>query len=402
MSDYDVIVLGARVAGSPTAMLLARMGYRVLLVDRATFPSDTISTHLIHPPGMAALHRWGLADQVIATECPPVSAYRLDFGPLALAGAPRGLPGAPYAYAPRRFLLDKILIDAAAQAGAEIREGFSVETLIMEDGIVRGIRGHTREGARLNQERARMVVGADGTNSMVARSVGAARYNEIPALQAMYYSYWTGVPADGEFQTYVRDNRALVALPTNDDLTIVLVAWPIEEFEANKRDLEASYLNSFDADPTFAGRLRGATRESRIVGTRMDNFYRRSYGPGWALVGDAGYHKDACTAQGISDAFRDAELLTQALDDALSGRRPYGEALASYQHARDELTRPVYELTCDFASWEPPPPDQQELFAALSGNQEAMDDFMSMIAGTVPVQQFFDPANIERYLANVV
>src|SRR5688572_28832705 len=142
-TQYDAIVVGARAAGSPTAMLLAQKGYRVLVVDRATFPSDTMSTHIIHAPGMAALDRWGLAGQVSASGCPPVHTYRLDFGPLALAGKPRGLPGAPQAYAPRRIVLDQILVEAAAKAGAEVREGFSVETLITEDGNVRGIRGHS-------------------------------------------------------------------------------------------------------------------------------------------------------------------------------------------------------------------------------------------------------------------
>src|SRR5918996_1959221 len=124
MTDYDAIVVGARVAGSPSAMLLARKGYRVLLVDRDAFPSDTISTHLIHSPGMAALQRWGLADQVVASGCPPVPTYRVDFGPFAIVGQPRLAAGAPGTYGPRRIVLDQILVDAAAKAGAEIRESF--------------------------------------------------------------------------------------------------------------------------------------------------------------------------------------------------------------------------------------------------------------------------------------
>jgi len=397
MTEYDAIVVGARVAGSPTAMLLARKGYRVLLVDRATFPSDTMSTHLIHAPGMAALRRWGLADRVIASGCPPVPRYRLDFGPFALAGEPRGLPGAPVAHAPRRTMLDQILVEAAAQAGAEVRERFSVESLVVEDGVVRGIR-HVQNGRSI-EERARIVIGADGVNSIVARGVAAARYNEVPAIQAMYFSYWSDMPTDGEFQTYVRENRALVTVPTNDGLSVVLVAWPMAEFEANKHDLDATYLKSFEVDPAFAERISRATRESRLIGTHMDNFYRQSHGAGWALVGDAGYHKDAGTAQGISDAFRDSEALADALDDVFSGRRPYDDALSSYQQTRDELTGPMFEMTCQFASPEPPPPEEQELFAVLSGNQEATDDFMSVLAGTMPVQDFYDPANLERYMA---
>ena len=177
---YDVIVVGARCAGSPTAMLLARKGYRVLAVDRATFPSDTVSTHLVHPPGVAALDRWGLLDRLVVTGCPPIDTYATDFGPFTITGAP-GEGDAPVAYAPRRTVLDKILVDAAAEAGVEIRESFTVEGLVFEDGRAVGIRGHAK-GGRTVTERARVVVGADGRYSLVADAVGAKEYNEKPKL----------------------------------------------------------------------------------------------------------------------------------------------------------------------------------------------------------------------------
>ncbi|MGH2794975.1 MAG: NAD(P)/FAD-dependent oxidoreductase [Actinomycetota bacterium] len=396
MTEYDAIVVGARVAGSPTAMLLARKGYRVLLVDRSTFPSDIMSTHVIHPRGMDALHRWGLSDRLVATGCPPVTRYRLDFGPIAIVGAPRGFPGADHAYAPRRIVLDNLLVEAAAQAGAQVREGFSVDSLVVEDGIVRGIRGRTKGGTEV-VDHARVVIGADGVHSFVAEQTGASKYVVVPPTQAMYYSYWSGMPTDGEFQTYVRDDRAFVTVPTHDDLTVVLVGWPIDQFETNKADLESAYLRSFDRDDAFAQRVRSATRESRLVGTRMENFYRQSYGPGWALVGDAGYHKDANTAQGISDAFAEAESLADAMDDVFAERRTLDDALRAYQEGRDERTMPMFELTCQFASYEPPSEEDQALFGALAGNRDAMDDFMSMFAGSMPVQTFFDPANVGRY-----
>ena len=175
---YDAIVVGARCAGSPTAMLLARKGYRVLVVDRATFPSDTISTHLVHPPGVAALQRWGLLDQVVATGCPPIDTYVFDFGAFAIAGSP-GTADNPVAYAPRRTVLDKILVEAASDAGAEVREGFTVTDLLMEENRVTGIMGHGVKGKGKNDslvvERARVVVGADGIQSIVGRKVGAER-----------------------------------------------------------------------------------------------------------------------------------------------------------------------------------------------------------------------------------
>lgn len=397
MANYDAIVVGARVAGAPTAMLLARKGYRVLLVDRQSFPSDTISSHLIHTPGMAALQRWGLAQQVIGTNCPPVPTYRLDFGPFAIAAEPRVAAGA-VAYGPRRTVLDRILVEAAARAGAEVRESFAVEGLIVEGGVVRGIRGRATEGGAV-AERASIVIGADGVHSLVARAVGAAVYHGVPALEALYLAYWSNLPTDGEFQLYQRGDRGFGAVPTNDGLTVALVAWPIEEFEANRRDLLGNYLAAFEADPGFVERMRGATRETRVVGMAMDNFYRQSYGPGWALVGDAGYHKDAVTAQGITDAFCDAESLTEALDAVLSGRRSWDDALAAHQAARDERTMPMFELTCQLASFAPPSADEAALFAAVAADRQASEDFVSVLAGTMPVREFLDPANVGRYVA---
>src|SRR5438477_6788051 len=144
--SYDAIVVGARCAGAPTAMLLARKGYRVLVVDRASFPSDTVSTHVIHAPGMAALGRWGLRDRVVATGCPPIETYSFDFGPFTITGTPRAQDGISAAYAPRRTVLDKVLVDAAAQAGAEVRERFSVDEFVVEHGAVVGIRGRGTAG----------------------------------------------------------------------------------------------------------------------------------------------------------------------------------------------------------------------------------------------------------------
>jgi 2-polyprenyl-6-methoxyphenol hydroxylase-like FAD-dependent oxidoreductase len=396
MSGYDVIVIGARVAGAPTAMLLAQLGHRVLLVDRATFPSDTISTHLIHPPGMAALRRWGLDERVIAMGCPPVTTYRLDAGPFAIIGHPRGLATAPRAYAPRRLALDKVLVDAAADAGVDVREGFAVEGLEFADGAVSGIRGRTN--SRQQVERARFVVGADGVRSSVARAVKAEVVLEAPTYAVLYYAYWSGLPLDGEFNLYARGRRGFGTIATADGLTVVAVAWPMDEFEANRRDVLGNYLKAFETDPALADLVRAGQRESRVFGQTMPNVYRRSFGPGWALVGDAGYVKDATTAQGMSDAFLDAESLTAALDDALTGRRSFDAALADHERARDARTRPMFDFTLQFASFDPPSDDDAALFAAIASDPDASDDFASVMAGTMPVGGFFDPANLGRLL----
>ena len=151
--------------------------------------------------------------------------------------------------------------------------------------------------------------------------------------------------------------------------------------------------------PAFAERLRAANREARFVGMSVPNFFRKPYGPGWALVGDAGYTKDPVTALGICDAFYGAERCVQALDEWLSDSQPFEDAMAGYQQARDEHSLPLYGLTCDFAALEPPPPEMQILLAAIHGNSEGMDEFVSMMAGTLPVPEFFAPANVERLVA---
>ncbi len=309
---YDAIVVGARCAGAPTAMLLANDGYRVLLVDRASFPSDTLSTHVIHAPGVAALRRWGLLDAVTATGCPPIETYSFDFGPFTITGTPHAHDGGSAAYAPRRTVLDKILVDAARDAGAEVREGFSVDEIIVENGSVVGIRGRGEDGTTV-VERARVVIGADGRNSLVAKATRPDAYNEKPRLQWSYYTYWSDLPVDG-FEIYIRPDRGWAAASTNDGLTMLVVGWPFAEAQAYKADIEANYLKTLELAPEFAERVRAATREERFAGGATPNFFRRPFGPGWALVGDAGYNKDPITAQGISDAFRDAELCSTALE----------------------------------------------------------------------------------------
>jgi flavin-dependent dehydrogenase len=397
-NQCDVIVVGARCAGSSTATLLARYGYRVLAVDRSTFPSDTISTHLIHPPGVAALQRWGLLDRVIATGCPPIDTYAFDFGPFTLSGSP-GAPDFPVAYAPRRTVLDKLLVEAAAESGAEIREGFTVSELVIEDGAVVGIRGHGKNDRRTVSDHARVVIGADGLHSLVARLVGPEQYHEHPPLLCGYYSYWSGLPMGGRWEAYDRPDRAFAAWATNDDLTLVIAGWPYREFEANKKDLEGNYLQTLELAPLFAERLRRATRETRLVGAVVPNFFRKPYGPGWVLVGDAGYNKDFVTAQGIQDAFQDAELCATALHETFSGGRPFDAALGEYQSRRDERVLPMYKFTLEFAALEPPPPELRRLLAAVHGNHEAMDQFARVNAGVESPADFFAPDNVERILA---
>jgi len=393
---YDAIVVGARCAGSPTAMLLARQGRRVLVVDRTTFSSDTVSSHVVHPLAVKALARWGLLDRLTATGCPPIHTYGFDFGPFTIEGSP-GAADAPVAYCARRTVLDKLLVDAAAEAGAEIREGFTVDAVLFDDGAVSGIKGRSRTGEALS-ERAPIVIGADGRHSRVAECVGSERYNEKPPLLAPYYTYWSDLPVGGRFDTYIRPYRGFAVAPTHDGLTLTVGGWPYGEFEANKKDVERHFLQLFDLVPAFAERVRQARRVAPFAGMPVANFFRKPYGPGWALVGDAGYNRDPITAQGINDAFRDAELCAAAAGQALSGARSFDDAMREYQRVRDARVLPMYEFTCQLATLEPPPPEMQQLFGAIHGNQPAMDQFVQMNAGTISPADFLAQANVQAIM----
>lgn len=397
---YDAIVIGARCAGSPTAMLLARRGYRVLLLDRAAFPSDTTSTHYIHTPGVALLKRWGLLERLKATNCPPIRRLIFDFGPFALQGFAPDRDGITEGYCPRRTVLDKLLLDAAAEAGVEVRERFAVERLTRDGERVSGIQGRSSGGTTV-LETAGIVIGADGMRSLVAREAQAPEYNVIPPQTCFYLSYWSGVPAQ-DVEWYPREHAGhLVALfPTNDGMMCLAVVRRNDAFAEYRSNIEGCYLKGLELVPQLAERVRQGKREESYRGMGdLPNFFRKPYGPGWALVGDAGYHKDPITGQGITDAFHDAELVAGALDEGFSGGRELSHALADYEQQRNRRVMAMYAYTCQMAALQPPTREMQQLFAAMRGNQVEIEHFFGTFAGTVSIPEFFAPQNVARIIA---
>ncbi|MDP9161570.1 MAG: NAD(P)/FAD-dependent oxidoreductase [Acidobacteriota bacterium] len=395
---YDALVVGARCAGSATAFLLARKGYKVLLVDRASFPSDLpFSTHYIHQSGIAYLKRWGVLDRIVASNCPPITEFYFDFGSFALSGRPPVADGVKEAYAPRRKVLDAILVDAASASGVEVRTGFSVNELLSENGCVCGIRGREQGGSTI-VEKARIVIGADGMHSTVARLAGAQEYNVKPPPQGPYFSYWSGVQMRG-FEFYPGPYRGAFGWMTNNGLALIGVGFAAKDHPVVRVDIEGNYLRTIREDaPGLAERIQRGHREERFVGGVVPNYFRKPFGAGWALVGDAGYLKDPCTAEGITDAFHSADLLARALDSAFIGRQAFDEALAWYEQERNKAAFPLYEFTCQLGTLAPPTAEMQQLLYALKGNQEQTDRFFGVFAQTVSVPEFFAPENMQRIL----
>jgi 2-polyprenyl-6-methoxyphenol hydroxylase-like FAD-dependent oxidoreductase len=224
-------------------------------------------------------------------------------------------------------------------------------------------------------------------------------YNTAPSGTCGYYTYWDGVPIDS-LEFYTRPNRTIVAFPTNDQQAAIFVEWTHGEFHTFRADLERNFVQTLEEiAPNLAERVRGGSRAHRFMGSGdMPNFFRKPYGPGWALVGDAGFHKDPITAQGITDAFRDAEFLAAAIDCGLSGRQPLIEALAGYEQQRNDAIGSLYEFICDRATLAPFPLEFQQVLAALRDNQEALNRFFGVIQNTIPFREFFSPENLMQIL----
>lgn len=396
---YDVIVVGARCAGSPTAMLLSKRGYRVLAVDRAEFPSDAVSTHYLHLPAVARLRRWGLLDRLMATGCPPIHRINYGMAGIYLSGMSPEWDGETWGVAPRRTVLDHLLVEAAGEAGVEVRTAYTVDEVLVEDERVVGIRGHDRSG-RTSTDRASIVVGADGIHSTVARAVGAEEYADTPAGTAVWYSYWADTGLDE--LTFTRQTGCeLFVVPTNDGLVNVLVGVKEAGFHEFREDVEGNYLKGMELFPEYAARIRAGRRVEQFYGTRQTRQYlRKPYGPGWALIGDSAYHKDPIAGIGISDAFRQVDVLVDAIDAGLSGRRQLTWALAAYHAWRDHTFIPVLEYIARIATLDEFPPQILAVISALRYDPEQLTAFLGLFGGYTSFVEFFSPENCARIMSN--
>ncbi|HSM37130.1 MAG TPA: NAD(P)/FAD-dependent oxidoreductase [Longimicrobiales bacterium] len=345
---YDVVIAGARCAGAATALLLARSGLRVLVVDPLRYGSDTLSTHALMRGAVLQLHRWGLLDEVRSSGAPPVRSTTFHYGDETIEVLIKPRDGVDALYAPRRTVLDPVLVDAARESGAEFAFGASVTGLVRDrEGRVRGAtvaHGETEPTDIL----ADLVIGADGIRSRVARVLDAPTEYETPHAACSIYGYWQAVPMRG-YHWFYDIGVSIGTIPTNDGDTCVFALLPQALFMDRRDEGIATLFHEAVAavSPELAEHVRTTKPSGKLrafPGYR--GFLRRAVGPGWALVGDAAYFRDPITAHGITDALREAELLSHAIVG--NG----GDALSDYQSTRDERVRGLLDVTDRIASFD--------------------------------------------------
>lgn len=398
MARYDVLVVGTRCAGAPLAMLLARRGLKVLGIDRAHFPSDTVSTHFMWPRTTSLLAKWGLLDELAATGCPPIHRVTADYGAVSIGGRPSAVDGTAIMFSPRRTVLDQLLVEAARNAGAEMLGDVTFRALLWDGCRVVGARLEDRNGAT-SECCAGIVVGADGIWSAVARAANAPAEIEHPSLTCGYYAYWSGLTTDG-VEFYLREGRDILVFPTHDGLTCIWAGRSRKDWEIYRKNVEQTYHDVIATAPFLAERLMGAQRVTPYKGTsKLPNFYRRSFGAGWALVGDAAYHRDPLAGMGIGDAFLGAQLLADALVEGLGqDAAALDAALANYQVAFRARTMPIFQYTVKAASLR----EQTSaiaIYAKIAQSAAETVRFMDVLAGNISVKDVFNPGNIARLLA---
>ncbi|MDH5676787.1 MAG: NAD(P)/FAD-dependent oxidoreductase [Myxococcales bacterium] len=354
-SEYDAIIVGARCAGAATAMLLARRGLRVLAVDRSPYGSDTLSTHVLLRPALLQLARWGLLERLAATDTPAVTNTIFHYGKRAVELPMEGRDGVDALYSPRRTVLDPLLVDAAREAGAEVCHGQQLTGIVRDASArVSGVRLRAEDGTQL-MVKSGVVIGADGRHSTTARLLGSVVERSGEHASASVYGYFEGLELDATPTNhwFYRPEISVGLTPTGAGLGLLFVSAPAHQLrEALRVDVRgALHQGIAHGAPELLPALRRATQVGRLQGFGgQPGFLRRSHGTGWALVGDAGYFKDPLTAHGISDAFRDAELLAQAVAEGTDA------ALTEYQATRDRVSENFFAITDEIAAcrWDLP------------------------------------------------
>lgn len=353
----DVVIVGARCAGAATALLLARAGLRVTVLDRGQAGTDTLSTHALMRTGVLQLHRWGLLDDIRRSGAPPVTRTIFRYGADETVVTIRPIPGAEALYAPRRTVLDRVLIEAAQDAGATVHFGTTVTGVERDlSNRVTGVVGRNASGNAL-RIRAAISVGADGLGSRFARWVGAPVEREGTHAGAVIYGYVGGLENRG-YEWFYNPGVACGVIPTNGDVSCVFVGLPHGRFRGSySADIHSAFAALLpEASQELAERIRGGVIASRLRSyPGIVGYQKRPWGDGWALIGDAAYHRDPLSARGISDALRDAELLARAITEGLgaadSSHRVLARSLENYRVIRNRLSHHLFSATDAIASY---------------------------------------------------
>jgi flavin-dependent dehydrogenase len=376
----------------------------VLLVDRMAFGSDIMSTHYVKRTGASLLNRWGLLDAVRDVGTPAIEQLSFHIDQLTLAGQAPAHDGVAADVTPRRFYLDRILVDAAIAAGVEVRDRFTVKSLIFDGGRVVGIRGAERGGEEV-AEYAKVVVGADGVRSSVADAVGAEKYIDAGIHTCGYYAYYSGMRERDDaahLHILTDERRFYITFPTNDDLDMVFLFWPTEEAARVKSDLSAAFDTSLKLVPALEQRVRSGTRETRITGSPiLPNFFRRAHGPGWALVGDAALHRDPITAQGITNAFVHADILGEELVRSFNGEQSVDAAVSAYDKRQFEHLKPMFDYTVHLAMLQPLPDAIVGMLPQVAADPTATAAFIGAFMGSVPLGEVFPPELLAQFAHDV-
>jgi len=359
-THHDVVVVGSRCAGAATALLLSQAGHDVVLVDRAAQPSDTLSTHGIARGGVVQLSRWGLLDAVLASGAPPARQVTFGIDGAQTVRTINDRAGVDMLIAPRRHVLDALLTDAARDAGADARMGLTAAGVLRDSsGRVTGITTRDRLGGTAELT-GRYIIGADGLHSTIARFVGAEILESFTSDAGLFYAY-VASPLWNGFEFHLAPSSLIGVFPTHDGEACVWLSRPAPLLQdisrAGSERAEALLAVLARLAPTVGERARDGRLASPVRGVaRMPNHVRRSHGPGWALAGDAGYHRDPITGHGMTDAFRDAELLATAVSRALRDPCDEADALTGYERARATALRETFDLTQALTAF--PPPDR--------------------------------------------
>ena len=398
MQSFDVVVIGGSVSGAPTAMLLARRGYKVLVVERQAFPRDTLSTHFIWPRGVSYLNRWGLAQQVFS-RTPCYQKMEINIEGISLVGSiplrdvqdrfqqlHRNSEAVTNFYCgPRRFFLDELLLNAARDAGVDVRESTTCTHPLIEDGVVCGV--HITGPSRKSETvRAKLVIGADGRFSNFVKQVGSKTVDLRPLSTFAYWGYFSGIERE-ELAIHKRGRVGTAIFPTSHGTHMVLVYGPTAWWEDFRKDTEGNFFKTYEfCSPEITELVRAGKREEpfKACGT-MPAFHRELHGPGWALVGDAGSFKDQVTAMGITHSFRDAELITGYIHYALSGQLTMEEALSEYSRVRGADYYEYFDLVCRTAEMNAYTKAELEFFHSIRNNQKQIDQLISQFGDTLPL-----------------